>query len=257
MFFWGVGVIIIMVFLLLRGCQDKNYRIDEINSMYTAANSQILRYKTKTGLDSIRKMVLLGDVYTLKSMNAAGNKEIERLQRMVNKNTISATVIGTTTSGTASGNTTVSVPPGSSASDTAITPALLALIKKMSCSLKLDTACFPTYTLLGDTSDKWISLTGFANSKGFKLNYHVFNDYEITQEFKKEGKWYNRVNVPYITVTNLNPHTITTKIQSFAVAPAPKDRVIIGLGSTYGYDLFTIKPALTVGITVNYRLFGF
>lgn len=201
-------VCLVLAFLLIKGCgyyKDSQYKLKEVAAMYDAVNDSIHRYKTKQGQDSVEKKLLYGSLEALNALSLEKGSEIEKLRKLVNKNTISASTVRTETHGVMTSKTEA--------------------VRDTIC----DSTCYPTYYT--SYNNKWENVTVLASKDSVKVDYTVFNDFSMTQEMRKEGKWYNPKYVPYVTIKNNNPHTTTTNLQSFAVEP-PKQKK--GLWLIYG-----------------------
>jgi len=248
-----VTVLILGVLLYYKGCNQPSGQdeLKQLQTMYDASESQVRHYETKAGQDSAVKQVQIGKIAELKALHSKDSTEI-LLQKLVNKNTISASVVSTETKGTIQGKTTVIKSPNENREIVEVNEKTK---EKDSTKCVCDTACYPTYGL--SYKNKWEIVDAVATNKKFTIEYKILEQYEIAQEFKQEGKWYNRKEVPYVSVKSLNPRTMTTNVQSFAVQPPKQDKIILGLGTTYGWDVSTFKPGLSVGLTLSFKLWAF
>lgn len=169
--------------------------------------------RNKNGEEVAKNILILADRDAFKKMYFAKDSDYQRLQKMVDKNTLSATLIKNTTSFTGTTKT----------------------------EIKWDTVevegekIYPTY--ITSFKNKWISDTIIANKDSTELRLKVYNEYEIIQNWERP-KWYKQKQ-PMIEVTNKNPYTETTTLKSFAVATPPKKRALFFvLGALAGAGAF-------------------
>lgn len=112
---------------------------------------------------------------------------------------------------------------------------------------------YPVYST--NFKNRWEDFIITADKDTFDINYTLFNEFEITQAREKRVKGLFKRKVPVITVKNLNPHTSTRELRSFAIKPHPR-RVSLGVGVYYGFAIPTLKPTLVLGGGVQYNLIG-
>lgn len=199
--------------LFSKGCQVK-----DLQKQFTiqALSSHLKKSIDKNGLETVQKELIMLDYKTLKSIHASDSSEIGRLQKLLTKNTISATIIKTATTGTLSGHTHVVIKDYEP--------------KEYGFTVTPCDTLYPEYT---DTlKDKWSNITITANKDTTMAIYNFNNELEFTQQYQKQGKWPFRKEVPIVMVKNLNPHTTTTGISSYAVpVPDHKNKFALGTGA--------------------------
>ena len=187
-------------------------------STVNALVSDVTSYKDKLGTSISEKELVLTNYKALQRIHAANGTEILRLQQLVKKNTLSATIIKTETKGHVHIKT--------------------ELTFRDSSHVVTNDTIYPDYS--GSVQNKWVNIAVMATKDSLYTDYHFFNEYEITQELKKEGHWPFRKQVPIVKVHNLNPYTETTGIASYAVqVPKKKGKVITITGVTFALGILT------------------
>lgn len=249
MFFFAATVL--LAILQYRSCDQHDTDQDKIG-LYEQSQAQLKTYKDKDSLNHGQIDLLYGKISSFKGLRAKDSSEIARLKKIVDKNTISATIMTTSTANTVTGHTTVTFSgnPGTNSANNGtnsgihITPGIMGDIETQpgidSTRFPCDTACFPIYSTT--YSNKWENVAVVANKDSIQVKYKVFNDFSIVQKFEKRGKWPFRKDIPIIDVTNNNPHTETISLRSFAVEPPKPQRgrwFVIGAaaGLTAGFLL--------------------
>lgn len=195
----AIGGCIILAILLQRSC-NKNADADNFKNMYNASSDSLHKTINALGHEKTTTALLHGSVENLKAINSSKDKALAELQKIVDKKTISATVLGTSTSNTVTSTTTVI------SHDTVV---------------KKDTVyIYPEYELKRDSS-KWHDISAKATRDSFSVHYKVFNEYEIKQSWQKQKglKKLFSSDVPVVSVLNLNPHTETRELKSFELKP--------------------------------------
>jgi hypothetical protein len=180
-----------------------------------ALSADMVKYRDKWGSEISEKQLILGTYKSLQAIHASDSSTIGQLQKLVNKTTLSATIIKNTTSGILTGTTNVTFG------------------NKPDSLTKLTDPCdglFPTYQAeIKDSSYVeskkrfivWSSFSILSNKDSTHIDYKINNELDITQEYKKEGAWPFRRKVPIVKIKNLNPHTQTNEIASY-VTQVPK-----------------------------------
>lgn len=201
---WATCAILAYFLFFDKGCNapiDTSKYISK--ELYDASQDTLHKFRNKFGQEETKTKLLTGTVSDLKSLSASKDSSIQKLIRLVNKKTISATVLSSSTSGIVTASTTVS------SADTVRKDSLIYV--------------YPKYTL-EPVVTKWDSMSATATKDSFKVQYKVFNEFEITQNYEKQkvkGKWFKQ-DVAMVNVKNLNPKTETRELKSFALAPPKK-----------------------------------
>lgn len=211
------GFIILAFFLFIKGCNtpiDSSKYISK--AMFDASQDSLHLSRNALGQQVAETKLMFGTISDLKKLSSSKDSSIQKLIALVNKKTISATVVSNTTSNTVGSHTTITH------TDTVRKDSLIYI--------------YPTYTLKPVVT-KWDSIVGIASRDSFKVSYKVFNSFDITQEFEKQkvaGSLFKK-KVPVIKVLNLNPHTETRELKSFAVqTPKQKKGYIFASGVVIG-----------------------
>jgi hypothetical protein len=192
--------------------------------MYNASQDSLHKKINKDGTETSSTALLYGSIENLKKLHASDSSALGKLQKLVDKLTISATILSTSTSGTTSSSTVIA------ARDT---------VRSKKDSLIY---VYPEYTLKRDSS-KWEDISAFANKDSFVVHYSIFNEYAFKQDWQKQGTGIKKIlsqRIPIVSVTNLNPHTQTRELQSFSVKPKKHSRLkhfvmggMVGVIGTY------------------------
>ena len=202
--------VVVLVLLLQRSCKRIETG-DNFQNMYNASQDSLIKTVNALGQEKTTTTLMYGEVNNLLKLNSQKDSSIAKLQKLVGKNTISATLFGTSTSGSVTIATT-SVKPN----DTVI------VVKDSIVYLTI----YPEYNL--KFSNRWEDFNITARKDTFLLNYKIFNEFSFTQEWQKQGKGIKSLfaeKIPVVTVTNLNPKTETIELKSFAVKPKKYSRI--------------------------------
>lgn len=181
-----------------------NRQLQSAQSVNDALSGDVKKYRDKSGAEVTEKNLILGNYKQLQKIRASDSSEIGRLQKLVTKLTISVNILKSRTGGVSSGTTEVVFVPVTNGNDDD--------------SLMNVTPCDTVYPIYKyQDSTKWVNLKVKASKDSTHVEYKVFNEYEISQEFKKTGIWPFRKQQPIVKVRNLNPNTETIGISSYAV----------------------------------------
>lgn len=177
-------------------------KLSDIEQINFAKEDTLQTIKNKHGQYESTIAIMNGTVADLKKLNAGKDSAILKLQKMVDRHTISATVHGTVT-----GNTVISN----------------SVITNYDTVLKNDSIkIYPVYQT--QFKNKWENFHITATKDSIKIKYKVFNEFDYVVRDNRV-KWYKQ-RVPQITVTNINPNTETLELKSFSVK-APKGQKIL------------------------------
>lgn len=211
-------VSLFFIFLFWKQCgtieDQRGYK-----ALSIAKDDSLHTYKNREGLNIAERKLLSGTISQLKELHLSDSS---KLAKLINKNTLSATVLNTTTSASITSATVIEY--------------------KTDTLVKCDTSCYPVYNT--DYYTRWEHMQVLAGKDSVRVNYQVYNEFEIVQENRKEGPWYHRSTIPYIMVKNNNPRTATTALNSFAITtPKPKRGrwLIIGLAAGFIGGTYLVK----------------
>ena len=233
-----LGACLLFAFLYYKGCNGKDDGISQ--EMYDASQDSLHKTINSLGQEETKTKLLVGSVSDLEKLSSMKDSSIQRLIKLVNKKTISASVISSTTSNTTSTETI------SHSRDTLRGKDSLIYI-------------YPEYSKRD--SNKWEQIYARANKDSFTVNYKIFNEFSFKQEWEKQkvkGKFFKQ-KVAMAKITNLNPHTETRELKSFVVEPPKQKRLGLGASLGYGLSLYnqqvTLRPSLN--LSVNYNILEF
>lgn len=195
-----LSIATVMLILFMYNCHGKNARQNTSQQLLIEALTSKLKISyDEQGHQIAEKQTLVLEYNELQKIHAPDSSEIGRLKKLVKKNTAVAAIVNTSTSGTLTGTTTVTYnnPP----------------IKDYD-TLAVD-SCNPVYTAV--LVDKWSNIQIEASRDTTFAKYKIFNEFEFTLNYKKQGRWPFRIKAPTIAVKSLNPNTVTTGISAYAV----------------------------------------
>lgn len=206
------GACLFLAFFLIRGCDtpiDKDKYIPK--ELFDASQDTLHKFRNSFGQEETKTKLLYGTISDLKKLGSSKDSSIQKLLALVNKKTISATVLSTATSSTVTTSTAVS------AKDTIRKDSLVYI--------------YPEYKFnKGDTlKNKWEEIYATANKDSFHIKYKIFNEFDITQRYEKQGvkgKLFKQ-KIAMVNVINKNPKTETRELKSFAVAPPKQKKGIV------------------------------
>lgn len=183
--------VIVLAFSNMRSCTNAR----EFGKLYNASAGELQTSRNNLGQEKATNALLYGEVSDLKKLNAGKDSTLSRLQELVNRKTISATVFNTITSSSVSSATVTEV------YDTVFIDTCKALL-------------YPRYTT--NFENDWERFNITATKDSFDIDYSVFNRYEFKQEWERYG--FLKTKKRAITgVLNLNPNTETKELQTFTV----------------------------------------
>lgn len=211
----GVALIV-SIFLLLKSCSNNVNLNHQYNNNINALTEQVEIWKTKSGDLVAEKTILEGDLKLLKKTNEELYDQVQKLKVKPKEVVYVETVIEHEVH-----DTTFIVPPDSS---------------------------YVKYDF--DFSDKWRTLTGYAEYDRNLLNVGITKDI-VNANFTlaiKDSKVYVTSDNPYINYTNIQGITLPNKKPVWSIG--------IGPSVNFGYDVINKKPGVMVGlgISLNYNL---
>ncbi len=195
------AIILILAVCLRAGCRETK-RADNLITLYESAQDSLHKERNIQGQEKASNALLYSAVADFKKMKAADSSAIGKLQRMVDKLTISATYLSNVTSN----NFTAPIQYITSG-DTVIIDSI--------------TYVYPQYTTC--YSDKWERFSIKADKDSFAVEYKVFNEFNLVQAWKSNGIFKRKT--PEVSILNLNPHTETKELQTFTVKEDKSNRL--------------------------------
>lgn len=222
-----ITVIAVLLFACLRTCRNGN----SFKAMYDAAQDSLHQTRNKLGQQETHTASLYGSYSDLMKVHAADSSAIGKLQKIVDRHTISATYLNTATGNTITSST------GSVISRDTLWKDSIAYV-------------FPEYR---DTiNNKWEHFIIAANKDSFHLDYKVFNEFNIVQSWQRPG--FLKRKIPIATVTNLNPHTETQEFKSFNLKENKGNRIRDGaIGMAVGALLVTGLQVFDIKIPIHFK----
>ncbi len=190
------GVILILGWFLLKSCDKQKTTSGLLNGVLDSLTVS----KDKFGKETAKTSLLLGSVRDLKRINAGKDSTLRKLQQLVDRNTISATVLSNATGSNIRTRTDTII-----FSDTVWTDSVIKL--------------FPEYRTR--FTNRWEDFNVVASRDSFDIKYTVFNEFEISNRWERP-KWF-KAKQAIVSVKNLNPNTTTKELKSFNIK-APKKR---------------------------------
>lgn len=182
-------LVAILSALLLRTCNKASDAQSNADA-YRAANDTLHKTIDERGREVTETRLMLVDYNSIKHELHTADSTVRKLQALVDKNTIGATVLNTTTHDAGTTHTTVS-------NSTIVT--------------RHDTVfVYPTYSTTW--AERWSNGSITANKDSVHRDVRMINEYDIKQSYQRNGDGlssYFRQRVPVVQVTNLNPFTTT------------------------------------------------
>lgn len=208
-----LAIIIALIILLQHSCN----REGDLSNMLSQSKDTLHKVINKLGQELTTTMELNGSIGDLKKMNSQKDSTLKKLQDLVDKNTASATIIDNKTISSGSGKTSISIDPKGT------------IVKHDTISHIDSVFVYPTYKT--NYKSSWDSVNIVAKKDSIKVNYVVYNEFEIKKEWVSKG--FFKPKVLEIQVLNKNPNTVTLNLKSFTEAEPKKshwiDWVIGGL----------------------------
>lgn len=197
------GALLIICFFWNRSCTQLE-KAETQNTNYVQANDSMKHKINDLGQEITSTAVVLGDYNVLKNKLHSSDSTIKKLQALIDKHTMSATILNSKTTDKGTTHTTIT--------------GTEKVIKHDSIFI------YPTYE--SSWTERWSIGHVKANKDSITREVTLFNEYDIKQSYKKQdGFWGNfKARQPVVEVTNLNPMTKTTALKSFVLAPDKKHK---------------------------------
>lgn len=195
-------IYIVIIFLCLIGMSNGCNETKQVQSLLNSVNDSLTKTINKYGQEKTTTDLLVGSVNDLKAMHVADSSSIGKLQKLVDKLTISATYLSNVTQ------------------HTFVTPTQIILPGD---TVRIDSIAFVYPEYKTNYANRWERFDVKANKDSFAINYKVFNEFDLVQAWKKNGLFKRKT--PEISILNLNPHTETKDLKSFTVAENKGNRL--------------------------------
>lgn len=197
-----IAVIALILLVFSGTCR----RAQEQNALLQSADETLQLAHNELGQQEATVAALYGAIDDLEKLNASKDSAIIKLQKIVNKKTITATVLQNETANTITNTTTVEY-----RTDTVYKDSIAYV--------------FPVYKTT--YQNQWENFDAVASRDSFKINYKVFNEFEIKHQWTRKNIFSKKY--AQISVLNLNPNTETRELKTFIVAQPKQNKLAIFL----------------------------
>lgn len=195
-------IYIIIIFICFIGMYNGCTKNKQLQGLLISSNDTLTKTINKQGQEKTVTDLLLGTVKDFKAMHEADSSSIGKLQKVVDKLTLSATYLNNVTGDK-------------------ISSATQTIIQHDTVLKNGVNYVYPEYR---DTiKNKWEDFKISANKDSFHLQYKVFNEFEIKQSWQRNGIF--KAKTPIAEITNLNPHTETLAYETFTLSENKGNRV--------------------------------
>lgn len=234
-----LGIIAILlgvaIFLGVTANENKNNYRDQVN-LYNAITDTLQTWKDKDSLNNAKIQVMQTEKASdfLKIQNLTGtNLELQNLIKSQGKRIKDL-------------NTALIVKSETIIRDTT----------RIYYPIEGDTIIFSQSVLLDSIENEWITaLYGFNKGRSI-LDFTLINDYQITIGY--EGGNVFRQGIPFATIKNLNPYTITNDLRVYQTSMKKQKRIGIslqtGFGGLYNINTKTLGYGPYIGLGINYNI---
>lgn len=192
----------LIIFLCFIGMYNSCNENKEKQNLLNSVNDTLTKTINKHGQEKASTDLLLSTYKDFKAMHVADSSAIGKLQKLVDRLTISATYLSNVTDNSfvASTQTIIS-------GDTVIIDSI--------------TYVYPEYKT--NYTNKWERFDIKANKDSFAIDYKVFNEFNLKQEWKPNGLFKRKT--PEVSILNLNPNTETNELKTFTVKEDKSNRL--------------------------------
>ena len=217
----SIGIVLLVACIILCVCLNKSCnKIKEqqnFQDLLTESQDSLHKTHNKLGQEVASKELLYGTIDNFKKIHFADSSNLGKLQKMVDKLSISVTVLQTSTAGTDKGNTVI-------------------ITKHDTVKIDNKIMVFPEYAY--KDSSKWQKFDIVARHDSTTVKYKVYNEFDVKSEWVSQG--FLKKKKATIMVTNINPNTTTRDIQNFTVDP-PKNSVLKSAAVGFGLGMMALK----------------
>ncbi len=193
-----ITIIFLLCLFLRNGCEKS----DTFEKMLRASTDTLHKTRNKLHQEITTTTLLYGNIEDFKKIHFADSSAIGKLQQLVNKFTISATYLSDVTGNSVSLATQTVI-----MHDTIFKDGIKYL--------------YPEYQ--DSISNRWEKFKIRASKDSIHLDYKVFNEFDLKQEWKNNGLFKRKT--PEVTILNLNPHTETLELKTFTVKEDKTNRL--------------------------------
>ncbi|MGQ0829879.1 MAG: hypothetical protein ACT4ON_15950 [Bacteroidota bacterium] len=221
-----ISLILICFFFLWNGCEKS----DSFEKMIVVKEDSLQHTRNAMKQQITTTALLYGKINDFKKLRSSDSSTITKLQKLVNKLTISATYLKTVTD-----NNITSVTGTIVARDTIKKDSLIYI--------------YPEYST--NYSNRYERFNAKANKDSFNIQYKVFNEFELVQKWKRNGIFKRKT--PIAEITNLNPHTETLEYKTFTIQENKSNRlrdvlmsVAVSAIVTQAFNTFQLKIPIRI-----------
>lgn len=210
-----IALLICAMLLFNRSC-NKSQEVDGIKTANESAMDSMHKKINEQWQEITTTKLIVADYKTIKNKLFSSDSTIKKLQAIIDKHTISATILNNQTNDKGTTATTI--------------------IKWET----IDSLVYPVYETTWN--EQWSKGKITASNDSIHREVTLFNEFAIKQSYEKQKglKGFLKPRVAQIEITNKNPMTITTAVKSFSVEPDKNHRgrvlitgIVIGFGSYY------------------------
>jgi len=192
----------LIIFLCFIGMYNSCNENKEKQNLLNSVNDTLTKTINKHGQEKASTDLLLSTYKDFKAMHVADSSAIGKLQKLVDRLTISATYLSNVTD-----NSFVASTQTILSGDTVIIDSI--------------TYVYPEYKT--NYTNKWERFNIKANKDSFAIDYKVFNEFNLKQEWKPNGLFKRKT--PEVSILNLNPNTETNELKTFSVKEDKSNRL--------------------------------
>lgn len=203
--FFLLLIIAILCFTQFKSCERQNGQ----QALIDSGKDTLVTSRNELGQERAQRKVMYGSYAALQLSANDKDSTIRKLVKLVNKKTISATIVNTETVVKGETKTEVVYEKGDSV--------------------------FPTYKT--SWTDRWSSGMIVAKKDSIIHNFISYNEFSIEQKFERQKGLlgFLKTDNSSVIVTNENPNTSTKALASFSVKPPKQKRwIVFGLGVIAG-----------------------
>lgn len=224
-------IYICIIFLCFIGMYNGCTQNKQVQNLLDSVNDTLSKTINKQGQEKTYRDLLFGSMKDFKAMHIADSSTIGKLQKSVDKLTISATYLSNVTSHTFVVPTQTILP-----GDT----------------VRIDSIAYVYPEYKTSYTNKWERFKIAAGKDSIAIDYKVFNQFELVQEWKRNGLFKRKT--ARATILNLNPHTETREFQTFTVKEDKGNRMRdILIGAAVGALTVEVIKVFNVRIPIRFR----
>lgn len=192
----------LIIFLCFIGMYNSCNENKEKQNLLNSVNDTLTKTINKHGQEKASTDLLLSTYKDFKAMHVADSSAIGKLQKLVDRLTISATYLSNVT-------------------DNRFVASTQTIISGDTVTIDSITYVYPEYKT--NYTNKWERFNIKANKDSFAIDYKVFNEFNLKQKWKSNGLFKRKT--PEVSILNLNPNTETNELKTFTVKEDKSNRL--------------------------------